>query len=141
MCDDKKKDKTLVCLVTGFYPDHVRVTWQVNGIDRKDKVSTDPIAHQDNGTLLYHISSRIKVNGTDWKDRENRFTCIVRFYNGTQYLHFRHTIKSPRVGVNQKIFGFGYILFLAKSVLYALIVAGVVWKLKFFNEKKQLPED
>lgn len=29
-----------------------------------------------------------------------------------------------------KTIGFGYILFLAKSVLYALIVAGLVWKLK-----------
>ncbi|KAA0711389.1 T-cell receptor beta-2 chain C region [Triplophysa tibetana] len=121
----------LVCLATGFYPDHVSVYWKENGEERKDKVSTDPSATQDQGTLLYHISSRIKVTGTHWKNPENRFTCIVRFFDGETYHNITKTIGGQKVNPKMlKTIGFGYILFLAKSMLYALIVAGLVWKLK-----------
>uniref|UniRef100_A0A671RVV0 Ig-like domain-containing protein n=1 Tax=Sinocyclocheilus anshuiensis TaxID=1608454 RepID=A0A671RVV0_9TELE len=77
---DKINDKrsTLVCVASGFYPDHVSVSW-------KDSVSTDTSAQQDKTTLMYHISSRIKVNGTDWMDPKRSFACTVHFFNGDEY--------------------------------------------------------
>ncbi|KAL1258480.1 hypothetical protein QQF64_011724 [Cirrhinus molitorella] len=144
ICSQNKTDKwsTLVCLATGFYPDHVSVSWKVNGKEIQDNVSTDTSAQQDKTTLMYHISSRIKINDKDWMDPKNNFTCIVHFFNGDDYITVTNTINSPKVKPKGlKLIGFGYIIFLSKSLLYALIVAGVVCKLKFSAQKKQLPED
>uniref|UniRef100_A0A673NK65 Ig-like domain-containing protein n=1 Tax=Sinocyclocheilus rhinocerous TaxID=307959 RepID=A0A673NK65_9TELE len=84
---DKINDKrsTLVCVASGFYPDHVSVSWKVNGVARQDSVSTDTSAQQDKTTLMYHISSRIKVNDTDWMDLKSSFACTVQFFNGDEY--------------------------------------------------------
>ncbi|KAK2878625.1 hypothetical protein Q8A67_019416 [Cirrhinus molitorella] len=144
ICSQDKRDKwsTLVCLATGFYPDHVSVSWKVNGEERQENVSTDTSAQQDKTTLMYHISSRIKINDKDWTDPKNNFTCTIHFFNGDDYITVTNTINSPKVKPKGlKLIGFGYIIFLSKSLLYALIVAGVVCKLKFSAQKKQLPED
>uniref|UniRef100_A0A672K4Y0 Ig-like domain-containing protein n=1 Tax=Sinocyclocheilus grahami TaxID=75366 RepID=A0A672K4Y0_SINGR len=79
-----KTDKwsTLVCVATGFYPDHVSVSWKVNGEERQDWVSTDTSAQQDKTTLMYHMSSRMKIDDMDWIDPKNNFTCTVHFFNG-----------------------------------------------------------
>ncbi|XP_016310478.1 uncharacterized protein LOC107664422 [Sinocyclocheilus anshuiensis] len=141
---DKINDKrsTLVCVASGFYPDHMSVSWKVNGVERQDSVSTDTSAQQDKTTLMYHISSRIKVNGTDWMDPKRSFACTVHFFNGDEYVNVTNTINGQKVKPKGlKLLGFGYILFLSKSLLYALVVAGVVCKLKFSAKKKQLPED
>jgi len=94
ICSKTETDSnlTLVCVATGFYPDHVSLTWKVNGEEREDSVSTDPTAHQDNTTLLYHISSRIKVSKKLWMDPRSHFTCTVRFYNGEDYVNVTNTI-------------------------------------------------
>lgn len=140
---DKSNDKglTLVCVASGFYPDHVSMFWKVNGIERQDSVSTDTSARQDKTTLMYHISSRIKVNETDWMDPKSNFTCTIKFFNGKEDVNVTTTITGQKVKPKGlKLLGFGYILFLCKSLLYALAVAGVVCKLKRIK-KKQLPED
>uniref|UniRef100_A0A671RV38 Ig-like domain-containing protein n=1 Tax=Sinocyclocheilus anshuiensis TaxID=1608454 RepID=A0A671RV38_9TELE len=88
---DKINDKrsTLVCVASGFYPDHVSVSW-------KDSVSTDTSAQQDKTTLMYHISSRIKVNGTDWMDPKRSFACTVHFFNGDEYVNVTNTINGQK---------------------------------------------
>lgn len=129
-------------MATGFYPDHVSVSWKVNGEERQDRVSTDASARQDKTTLMYRISSRMKIDDMDWIDPKNNFTCTVHFFNGKQYVTVANTINGQKVKPKGlKLLGFGYILFLSKSLLYALVVAGVVCKLKFSAKKKQLPED
>ncbi|XP_077094285.1 uncharacterized protein LOC143746341 [Siphateles boraxobius] len=143
ICSQKETDSnlTLVCVATGFYPDHVSLTWKVNGKEREDSVSTDSIAHQDNMTLLYHISSRMKVSKNDWMDPGSIFTCTVRFYNGEDYVNVANTIKGQKEKPKGlKLLGLGYIVLLFKSLLYALVVSGVVWKLKFSMKMKPLPE-
>uniref|UniRef100_A0A8C2HSC8 Ig-like domain-containing protein n=1 Tax=Cyprinus carpio TaxID=7962 RepID=A0A8C2HSC8_CYPCA len=126
------KRLTLVCVASGFYPDHVSVSWKVNGVERQDSVSTDTSAQQNKTTLMYHISSRIKVNDTDWMDPKSSFTCTVHFFNGEKYVNVTNTINGL------KLLGFGYILFLSKSLLYALVVAGVVCKLKVIPDNYYL---
>uniref|UniRef100_A0A8C1PBE3 Ig-like domain-containing protein n=1 Tax=Cyprinus carpio TaxID=7962 RepID=A0A8C1PBE3_CYPCA len=140
-----KTDKwsTLVCVATGFYPDHVSVSWKVNGEERQDRVSTDTSPQQNKTTLMYHISSRMKIDDMDWIDPKNNFTCTVHFFNGKAYVNVTNTIngqKGENAPLRLKLLGFGYILFLSKSLLYALIVAGVVCKYKVIpdNYKTQI---
>uniref|UniRef100_A0A8C1T3A9 Ig-like domain-containing protein n=1 Tax=Cyprinus carpio TaxID=7962 RepID=A0A8C1T3A9_CYPCA len=90
------KRLTLVCVASGFYPDHVSVSWKVNGVERQDSVSTDTSAQQNKTTLMYHISSRIKVNDTDWMDPKSSFTCTVHFFNGEKYVNVTNTINGQK---------------------------------------------
>uniref|UniRef100_A0A4W5LPY9 Ig-like domain-containing protein n=1 Tax=Hucho hucho TaxID=62062 RepID=A0A4W5LPY9_9TELE len=84
-CEDrnKKKKKTLVCVATDFYPDHVTVFWQLNGgAQITDGVGTDNTALRDENRS-YSITSRLRVPAKKWNKSSNRFTCTVRFFNGT----------------------------------------------------------
>lgn len=77
---DDLKYKTLVCVATGFYPDHVAVSWDVSGEPRKDRISTDSAAQRTGKN--YTISSRLQVPEEEWTNPKNSFNCTVSFYNG-----------------------------------------------------------
>lgn len=79
--------KTLVCVATDFYPDHVSVSWQVDGREQTVGVATDSRAER--AGRYYRISSRLRVPERSWFTAGRRFTCIVRFYNGAKYIE-RH---------------------------------------------------
>uniref|UniRef100_A0A667YKK1 Ig-like domain-containing protein n=1 Tax=Myripristis murdjan TaxID=586833 RepID=A0A667YKK1_9TELE len=79
----KKKKKTLVCVASGFYPDHVSVFWQIDGVDVTDGVATDNNAVRKNES--YSITSRLRVLAEDWRSPDRTFTCTVTFFNGTGY--------------------------------------------------------
>uniref|UniRef100_A0A3B4AEY8 Ig-like domain-containing protein n=1 Tax=Periophthalmus magnuspinnatus TaxID=409849 RepID=A0A3B4AEY8_9GOBI len=132
------KAKTLVCVASDFYPDHVTVSWQVNGQPRNHGVSTDS-APQRKGTS-YTISSRLRVDATEWTSPENCFTCIVMFYDGKDYINQHDTVcgiegkskdfkmvKYLRITHNAKL---SYVVFIVKSVVYGLFVAFLAWRIK-----------
>lgn len=77
------RKKTLVCVATDFYPDHVSVSWKVDGTEQTVGVATDSRAER--AGRYYRISSRLRVPARSWFTAGRRFTCIVRFYNGTVY--------------------------------------------------------
>lgn len=79
------RKKTLVCLATGFYPDHVTVSWKVDGDEVKDGVATDSAATRPPGEDFYKISSRLRVSAKDWFTEGKQFECTVKFYNGAGY--------------------------------------------------------
>lgn len=87
-CKDrnKKKKKTLVCVATRFYPDHVTVFWQVNNVNRTEGAGTDNKALWDKDSL-YSITSRLRVPAKKWNKASNRFTCTVRFFNGNDDIY------------------------------------------------------
>lgn len=89
-CKNQKK-KTLVCLATGFYPDHVDVSWEVNGAKVSDGVATDAAAQRDGD--YYKISSRLRVAAKLWFDDRTEFKCIVGFFNGTEIVYDSKTLK------------------------------------------------
>lgn len=74
---------TLVCLATGFYPDHVELSWWVNGKEAKTGVSTDPEPYQEHPNQKdssYCLSSRLRVSAAFWHNPRNHFRCQVQFY-------------------------------------------------------------
>lgn len=77
--------KTLVCVAEDFYPDHVSVLWQVDEREQTVGVATDGRAERVGGK--YRISSRLRVNATSWFTAGRKFTCVVRFYNGSHYIN------------------------------------------------------
>lgn len=78
---EKKGEKTLTCVASSFYPDHVRVFWQINGVNVTHGVATDSDATY--GGRFYRISSRLRVSAAEWSDPEAEFSCTVSFFNGT----------------------------------------------------------
>lgn len=98
---DRERKKTLVCLATGFYPDHVTVLWEVDGKEVKTGVATDSAAIRPEGNKFYKISSRLRVLAEDWFSDSKEFKCIVNFFNGSGYTNF--TAKA--YGVKRKFTG------------------------------------
>lgn len=91
---DSKKWKTLVCLAQRFYPDHVTVKWLINGEEvngEEGGVATDPDAKKED--KFYSISSRLTVPAKTWFNKENKFTCNVRFFNGSVYEDLNKTMN------------------------------------------------
>uniref|UniRef100_A0A667Z0P0 Ig-like domain-containing protein n=1 Tax=Myripristis murdjan TaxID=586833 RepID=A0A667Z0P0_9TELE len=142
----KKKKKTLVCVASGFYPDHVSVFWQIDGVDVTDGVATDNNAVRKNES--YSITSRLRVLAEDWRSPDRTFTCTVTFFNGTGYephsdsvhgtagnvlLHTDMIVCAKSSGssvMTSQAGKLSYAVFLAKSSLYALFITALVWKLK-----------
>ena len=107
-CRDRKKQlkKTLVCVASGFYPDHVGVSWTVNGqLVIKGVASDHPALRVDD---KYQITSRLRVEAREWYTEGTIFTCNVSFFNGTDTFNTsaevygggdgtapRMTLKSP----------------------------------------------
>ncbi|XP_021096562.1 T-cell receptor beta-1 chain C region [Heterocephalus glaber] len=79
----QKKKATLVCLATGFFPDHVELSWWVNGKETRSGVSTDPQPYKElpgNPNSSYCLSSRLRVSAAFWHNPRNHFRCQVQFY-------------------------------------------------------------
>ncbi|XP_070403322.1 M1-specific T cell receptor beta chain isoform X1 [Nothobranchius furzeri] len=138
-CNDpnKKRKKTLVCVASGFYPDHVSVSWMLNGVQTGKGVATDSTAKRDGDS--YRITSRLKVQAKDWFRPGNRFTCTVSFFNGTITTPHSASVSSTgtdkgmtrekylRITQNAKLF---YVVLIVKSCIYGAFVCFLVWKLQ-----------
>uniref|UniRef100_A0A8C6VVR1 Ig-like domain-containing protein n=1 Tax=Nothobranchius furzeri TaxID=105023 RepID=A0A8C6VVR1_NOTFU len=121
-CNDpnKKRKKTLVCVASGFYPDHVSVSWMLNGVQTGKGVATDSTAKRDGDS--YRITSRLKVQAKDWFRPGNRFTCTVKYSFSDL-----PTEKYLRITQNAKLF---YVVLIVKSCIYGAFVCFLVWKLQ-----------
>uniref|UniRef100_A0A3Q4M9V4 Ig-like domain-containing protein n=1 Tax=Neolamprologus brichardi TaxID=32507 RepID=A0A3Q4M9V4_NEOBR len=130
---DKKRKKTLVCVASGFYPDHVEVYWQMNEKNVTDGVATDEAAERiETPPVSYRITSRLRVSAKDWYTEGQNFTCIVSFYNGKNNTKYSFT----KLGVEEKYLKItnnaklSYAVFIFKSCLYGAFVGFLVWRLQ-----------
>ncbi|KAL4669072.1 hypothetical protein H8959_007626 [Pygathrix nigripes] len=140
---------TLVCLATGFYPDHVELSWWVNGKEVHSGVSTDPQPLKEQPALndsRYCLSSRLRVSATFWHNPRNHFRCQVQFYGLSEDEEWTEDRDKP---ITQKISaeawgradcGFTsvsyqqgvlsatilYEILLGKATLYAVLVSALV---------------
>ncbi|XP_055718424.1 T cell receptor beta chain MC.7.G5-like [Salvelinus fontinalis] len=149
-CEDrnKKKKKTLVCVATDFYPDHVTVFWQLNGgANITDGVGTDNTALSGKNKL-YSITSRLRVPAKKWNKASNRFTCTVRFFNGTTDIYVADHINGEEGqggdgGITTEYYvrstktaKLAYSIFIAKSTFYGLVVMALIWKFQRSSDKQ-----
>ncbi|NXG69103.1 TRBC2 protein, partial [Baryphthengus martii] len=75
----QQKDKaTMVCLASGFYPDHLNLVWKVNGAERTEGVGTDEFSTWNGST--YSLTSRLRISAHEWFNPLNRFECVATFF-------------------------------------------------------------
>uniref|UniRef100_A0AC11ES60 Uncharacterized protein n=1 Tax=Ovis aries TaxID=9940 RepID=A0AC11ES60_SHEEP len=141
---------TLVCLATGFYPDHVELTWWVNRKQVTTGVSTDPEPYKEDLTQndsRYCLSSRLRVTATFWHNPRNHFRCQVQFYGLTDEDQWEEQDRDKPVtqnisaetwgradcGVTSASYQQGvlsatllYEILLGKATLYAVLVSALV---------------
>lgn len=135
--DDVKK-KTIVCVASGFYPDHVSVFWQIDGENVTAGVATDEAALRKGDN--YMITSRLRVSAKEWFTPTKTFTCTVSFYNGTDTELYPKSIQGEeakgdlmtrekylKITQSAKL---SYAVFIIKSSIYGAFVAFLVWKLQ-----------
>lgn len=94
---------TLVCLATGFYPDHVELTWWVNRKQVTTGVSTDPEPYKEDPTRedsRYCLSSRLRVTAAFWHNPRNHFRCQVQFHGLTDEDTWEQTDRAKPVTQN-----------------------------------------
>uniref|UniRef100_A0A3B5MAL3 Ig-like domain-containing protein n=1 Tax=Xiphophorus couchianus TaxID=32473 RepID=A0A3B5MAL3_9TELE len=125
---DEKKMKTLVCLASGFYPDHVTVSWQINGFNEKQGVKTDGAATmKDDGN--YIIMSRLRVTASKWLKKGTNITCIVSFFDGNNTVPYPNWTIEKYLQTMQRA-KLSYTALLMKSSIYGLFVLLLVWKIQ-----------
>ncbi|XP_028422225.1 immunoglobulin lambda-1 light chain [Perca flavescens] len=143
--DDSRK-KTLVCVASGFYPDHVTVEWKVNGDKVTNGLATDNDALQVEDKS-YRITSRLSVSVEDWFTPGKSFTCIVKFFNGKETISHKATVLGVEAkgegGMTREYYlkisqtaKLSYALLIIKSSLYGAFVAFLVWKLQRSTGKR-----
>ncbi|NWI63549.1 TRBC2 protein, partial [Todus mexicanus] len=88
----QKNKATLVCLASGFYPDHLNLVWKVNGAERKEGVGADEFSTRNGST--YSLTSRLRISAQEWFNPLNRFECVASFIKN-------RTLES----INKFIFG------------------------------------
>ncbi|XP_027140789.1 uncharacterized protein LOC104932216 [Larimichthys crocea] len=129
------KKKTLVCLVYGFYPDHVNVFWLIDGVKVTDGVATDNTAQK--AGQHYNITSRLTVGLREWLTEGANFTCAVEFFRGNGTVQCSDWIigvddrvnrdKYLRITNNAKL---SYAVLIIKSSIYGVFVVFLVWWLQ-----------
>ncbi|XP_050934314.1 M1-specific T cell receptor beta chain [Lates calcarifer] len=137
---ENTRKKTLLCVATDFYPDHVRVFWQMNGENVTTGVATgNPVKQHDK---KYRITSRLRVHADDWQDPENEFTCNVEFFTidkgpiiisesiqSKEDLSPKESTREDYLKITQTA-KLTYSVFIIKSFIYGAFVVFVVYKLK-----------
>uniref|UniRef100_A0A8C3PK06 Ig-like domain-containing protein n=1 Tax=Calidris pygmaea TaxID=425635 RepID=A0A8C3PK06_9CHAR len=58
----QKNKATLVCLASGFYPDHLNLFWKVNGAKRTEGVGTDEFSTQNGNEKTFSLTSLTEVD-------------------------------------------------------------------------------
>nr|ABU93647.1 T cell receptor beta [Gallus gallus] len=135
----EKKKATLVCLASGFFPDHLNLVWKVNGVKRTEGVGTDEISTSNGST--YSLTSRLRISAQEWFNPLNRFECIANFFkNGTQQLIQKIVYGDTGCDIFKENYQrsatagkFVYIMLIFKSILYGIFVMGMMlWYKKMY---------
>ncbi|XP_063150828.1 T cell receptor beta chain MC.7.G5-like isoform X1 [Candoia aspera] len=135
----EKQKATIVCLVTDFYPDHINLTWSINGKSITEGVKTEePKCKNDpkckNET--YSLISRLRITRNQWQNSKNIFKCQVDFYNCYEdSSHHEDFITGEECDGNNftgesyvreiNVGKLVYILLIFKSALYAAFIMGL----------------
>ncbi|XP_061842746.1 M1-specific T cell receptor beta chain-like [Nerophis lumbriciformis] len=129
----EKRTKTLVCVVTGFFPDHVAVLWQIDGGVVASGVATDAEALRDHAH--YGTSSRLSVDVDTWFTPGRAFTCTVTFFDGNRTSSHSDTVYGTEDMMTREDYlrmchsaKMSYMVLLVKSNIYTLLLFFLLWK-------------
>ncbi|XP_059496876.1 uncharacterized protein LOC125447665 [Stegostoma tigrinum] len=143
-----KKKATIVCLVTAFYPDNIKILWFLDNAELLPtdvRVQTDHNSMLEDGNKSYSISSRIRLSVKDWVRYEN-FECKVDHYQqGTE-----KKTKTAALPIKAEICGTSkedkihsmdagkltYLILTCKSVFYGIFISIIAWKTKTSYSKR-----
>ncbi|XP_068608327.1 M1-specific T cell receptor beta chain [Brachionichthys hirsutus] len=140
--DSDQKKKTLVCVASGFYPDHVGVSWRIDGDVITDGVATDHTALRPPGDDFYKMTSRLRVSASVWSSASTVFSCNVSFYDGERTAYVEQSVngreatdaRDPEERENYlrvtQAARLSYTVFIVKGSIYGAFVAFLVWRLK-----------
>uniref|UniRef100_A0A3Q3FHX1 Ig-like domain-containing protein n=1 Tax=Labrus bergylta TaxID=56723 RepID=A0A3Q3FHX1_9LABR len=123
------QSKTIVCVASGFYPDHVSFSWTDKEGEVSSGVATDSEAVLEEGKT-YMMSSRLRVSAEEWNNPDNEFTCTVHFFDGDKTVPYSASVKGIedkylKVTQSAKL---TYSVFIVKSCFYGAFVAFLLLK-------------
>ena len=126
-CKSQKGNKTLVCVASGFYPDHVSVSWEIDDVVvNKKLVATDNAAVRED--KYYNITSLLRVSEEEWYTEGKKFHCAVRFYDGSDYIYRNKTVlgnKSTFFSNSQKIWIWIFLIEnICPDLIYFILLSG-----------------
>uniref|UniRef100_A0A8C4TYQ3 Ig-like domain-containing protein n=1 Tax=Falco tinnunculus TaxID=100819 RepID=A0A8C4TYQ3_FALTI len=129
----QKNKATLVCLASGFYPDHLSLVWKMNGAERTEGVGTDEFSTRNEST--YSLTSRLRISAQEWFNPLNRFECVANFFNnGTQESIHKFIYGDAGCALTEESYlWYGnslkltYLILCGKALLYAVLVSSLVW--------------
>ncbi|XP_067884561.1 uncharacterized protein [Heterodontus francisci] len=144
----EKKKATVVCLVSDFYPDNIKIHWLVDG---KEKDANDTNIHTDLNAILskentsYSISSRLRFDALDWA-RSKNVECRVDLYTNESV----PTTSSSTLAVKAEMCGISkeakiqsmatakltYLILICKSIFYTIFISTIAWKTKTSYSKR-----
>ncbi|XP_034531368.1 uncharacterized protein LOC117806520 [Notolabrus celidotus] len=142
---DQKK-KTIVCVASEYYPDHIVFSWFLNDEEINGRMVINSSAVKEDET--YSISSRLRVTAEEWHSPENNFTCKVSFWGEEGWLNQTASVngeedtakkgvptreKYLKVTQSAKLC---YTVLIVKSCIYGGFVALLLLKLKGRKQKK-----
>uniref|UniRef100_A0A8C5Q1P1 Ig-like domain-containing protein n=1 Tax=Leptobrachium leishanense TaxID=445787 RepID=A0A8C5Q1P1_9ANUR len=126
---------SFVCVASGFYPEHVSITWKVNGEKRQ---TYDQNKATENNDKTYSISRRLSVTKDEYFTPSNTFQCEASFPDKEIGTDSKVVNGKPacskakkdqyRIEVNNG--KLSYIMVLCKSALYAIVVAAIMLRKK-----------
>ncbi|XP_067882220.1 uncharacterized protein [Heterodontus francisci] len=144
----EKKKATVVCLVSDFYPDNIKIHWLVDG---KEKDANDTNIHTDLNAILskentsYSISSRLRFDALDWA-RSKNVECRVDLYTNESVPATSSStlaVKAEMCGISKeaKIQSMAtakltYLILICKSIFYAIFISTIAWKTKTSYSKR-----
>ncbi|XP_051865295.1 T cell receptor beta chain MC.7.G5-like [Pristis pectinata] len=144
----KKSRVTVVCLITDFYPNNVKVQWLVDGeklLTNDSRIHTDTEIQANKKNSSFHLSSRLILDAYDYSTR-SRIACNVQhFQNGSTATEYEGTLN---VGIDRcaltnrqilhsiKYGNLTFLILVCKSVLYGLIVSVLACKAKTSYSKR-----
>ncbi|NXX94658.1 TRBC1 protein, partial [Centropus bengalensis] len=123
----QKSKATLVCLASGFYPDHLDLFWKVNGATRTGGVGTDEFSTQNGST--YSLTSRLRISSQEWFNPLNRFECVVNFFKN-------ETLQS----IHKFIYGDVGCAIMEGMCIFSQANASMYFNFSFTNEKSKVCE-
>uniref|UniRef100_A0A3Q3FHV1 Ig-like domain-containing protein n=1 Tax=Labrus bergylta TaxID=56723 RepID=A0A3Q3FHV1_9LABR len=138
------QSKTIVCVASGFYPDHVSFSWTDKEGEVSSGVATDSEAVLEEGKT-YMMSSRLRVSAEEWNNPDNEFTCTVHFFDGDKTVPYSASVKGIeaerktitrdkylKVTQSAKL---TYSVFIVKSCFYGAFVAFLLLKFQGAKQK------